>query len=147
MTIRPSYAALIFVPFLLFGCARHQTGGAEPSGNGVSMRDGATILEGPALDDGRGSLLDAMRGKVPNLRIQLFPRDCPRITIRSHATFTSVVEPHIYVDGTRATNTCVLDQLQSQDVEMVEVYPMGFTKRPGYGTHAHGLILIFMRTE
>jgi hypothetical protein len=23
---------------------------------------------------------------------------------------------------------------------------MGFTKRPGYGMHAHGLILVFMRS-
>ena len=33
------------------------------------------------------------------------------------------------------------------DVARVEVYPQGVTRRPGYGTHAHGLILVFMRTE
>ena len=145
MTIRRVFLVFVLLPFFLTACVGRRVDGTSPSGNGVTMRDGATVLSGPALDDGRGSLLDAMRGKVPNLRIQQFPRECPRITIRSHATFNSEVEPHVYVDGTRATNTCVLDQLQSQDVEMVEIYPMGFTKRPGYGTHAHGLILVFMR--
>jgi len=31
-----------------------------------------------------------------------------------------------------------------RDVESVEIYPMGFTTRPGYASHAHGLILVFL---
>jgi hypothetical protein len=55
------------------------------------------------------------------------------------------VNPQVYVDGTRATDTCILQSLRSDDVDSVEVYPMGVTKRPGYATHAHGLILVFLR--
>jgi hypothetical protein len=29
---------------------------------------------------------------------------------------------------------------------LVEIYPMGYTTRPGYATHAHGLILLFTRS-
>ena len=68
------------------------------------------------------------------------------MTLRSAVTFQGVVNPHVYVDGTRATDTCVLESLRTVDVERVEVYPQGFTTRPGYGTHAHGLILVFMRS-
>ena len=60
-------------------------------------------------------------------------------------SFQGTVNPHVYVDGTRATDTCVLTSLRSHDVERVEVYPQGVTRRPGYGTHAHGLILVFMK--
>jgi len=43
-----------------------------------------------------------------------------------------------------ATDTCILESLRAQDVESVEIYPMGFTTRPGYASHAHGLILVFL---
>jgi len=49
------------------------------------------------------------------------------------------------VDGARATDTCVLESLRATDIGRVEVYPQGFTSRPGYRTHAEGLILVFMR--
>lgn len=111
------------------------------------MRDGATIISGIDLEDGWGSVLSAIQGKVPGLRIQRRSGQCPQISLRSHVTFQSVVNPHVYVDGTRTTDTCILESLRAEDVESVEVYPMGVTKRPGYGTHAHGLILVFMRTH
>jgi len=146
MYIRNQRFVLLILATLIPACRTSQSEGPSPDQGGVQMRDGATILTGDALADGRGSLLSTMRGKVPNLRIQLYQGQCPKVSIRSHVTFQSVVEPHIYVDGTRATNTCILESLQAQDVASVEVYPMGFIKRPGYGTHAHGLILIFMRS-
>jgi hypothetical protein len=144
MSVRPERSVLLLVA--LFS-VDHDDTHPEASSDGVEPRAGAFILSGSALDDGRGSLLSAMRGKVPNLRIHLSSSQCPQISLRSHVTFETVVEPHIYVDGTRATDTCILESLRSQDVELVEIYPMGFTTRPGYGTHAHGLILVFMRTE
>ena len=81
------------------------------------------------------------------MRIQRSSGACPQVNLRSHATFKTVVNPHVYVDGTRITDTCILESLRTRDVESVEVYPMGYTKRPGYGTHAHGLILVFMRSQ
>lgn len=112
---------------------------------GVRNEGGATIISGVALDDSRGSILDALQGRVPGLRILVHLDQCPQITLRSHVSFQSVVNPMVYVDGTRAVDTCVLQTLRTQDVEAVEVYPMGVTMRPGYATHAHGLILVFMR--
>jgi hypothetical protein len=60
-------------------------------------------------------------------------------------TFSSVVNPQVYVDGTRTVDTCILESLTTDNIESIEIYPMGVTMRPGYSTHAHGLILIFMR--
>lgn len=127
------------------GCAPAVNSNAPESG--VAQRDGATVLSGIALADGRGSVLGSMQGKVPNMRIQRRSGSCPQINLRSNVSFRSVVNPHVYVDGTRSTDTCILESLRIEDVETVEVYPMGFTKRPGYGTHAHGLILVFMRSH
>ena len=150
MSSWPNRLTVSVLSLLLAACASPRAEeGLAPSEDegGVTSRNGAIILSGSTLDDGRGSLLDALRGKVPNLRIHRSSRECPQISLRSHTTFETVVEPHVYVDGTRATDTCILESLRSQDVESVEIYPMGFTTRPGYGTHAHGLILVFMRTE
>ena len=145
MSTWPQRFTTCTLSILLAACASPRAEeGPAPSG-GVTSQNGATILSGSTLDDGRGSLLSAMQGKVPNLRINWSSRDCPQISLRSHTTFETVVEPHVYVDGTRATDTCILESLRGQDVESVEIYPMGFTTRPGYGTHAGGLILVFMR--
>lgn len=146
MLIRPQRLALVLLAFLLAACAARSEGRTSDEG-GIVMRDGATIISGIDLEDGRGSVLSAIQGKVPGLRIQRRSGRCPQISLRSHVTFQSVVNPHVYVDGTRTTDTCILESLRAEDVESVEVYPMGVTKRPGYGTHAHGLILVFMRTH
>lgn len=133
---------------LLSGACATGRGGEDENLSGMSHEGGAFVLTGMALEDGSGSVLGAMAGKVPNFRIhgQRMQGSCPVITLRNAVTFRSVVNPHVYVDGTRATDTCVLEQLRTVDVSRVEVYPMGFTRRPGYGVHAHGLILIFMRS-
>lgn len=118
--------------------------GDDPDG-GVSFDRGAVVLSGPALEDGAGSVLGAMTGKVPSLRVHQ-TGGCPEITLRSYVSYVGISNPHVYVDGTRATDTCVLESLRTNDVQRVEVYPQGFTRRPGYGTHAPGLILVFMRS-
>jgi len=134
---------------LMTGCAsslkteqRNQRGQ-----EGVFFEKGGVILTGSALTDGPGTVLATMSGKVPNFRVQRRMGRCPEITLRNSVSFQSVdVNPHVYVDGTLTTDTCILETLQSGDVERVEVYPQGFTTRPGYGTHANGLILVFMRS-
>ena len=112
---------------------------------GVRNEGGAIILSGRALDDRRGSVLDALQGAVPGMKILRHRDQCPGVILRSHVTFESVVNPIVYVDGTRAVDTCILEALRTDDVESVEVYPMGVTTRGGYATHSHGLILVFMR--
>jgi len=144
---RPRAPALPLLILLTTACAAHRSEAPTTDNAAVTGRDGAIIISGVALDDGSGSVLDAIEGKVPNFRIQRHSGECPQITLRGAVTFQSVVNPHIYVDGTRTTDTCILETLRARNVELVEVYPMGVTKRPGYGMHAHGLILVFMRTR
>jgi len=117
---------------------------ASPS-PGVSSEKGAVVLTGRALTDGPGSLLDTMRGKVPGFSIHRGPGICPEISLRGTVSLAGTVSPAVYVDGARATDTCVLESLRATDVERVEVYPMGFTTRPGYRGDGQGLILVFMR--
>jgi hypothetical protein len=114
---------------------------------GAVFERGAIILSAEALGEGPRSLLAAMSGKVPNFRVRRpYASTCPEITLRGHSSIQTVANPHVYVDGTRTSDTCILDTLRSDDVERVEVYPQGFTTRPGYGPHGPGLILVFMRS-
>jgi len=131
---------------LLGGCAGLQSPERSTrTGGGVENTGGATIISGVALAESGGSVLDALRGRIPGMKIRPHLDQCPQISLRSHVSFQSEVNAQVYVDGTRAADTCILQTLRTDDVESVEVYPMGVTKRPGYATHAHGLILIFMR--
>ena len=130
---------------LLTGCGPLRTGGQGDSTDGVLFDKGAVILTGSALADGPGTVLAAMSGKVPNFRVR-HSGHCPEIILRANTSFQGEVNPQVYVDGTRASDTCILETLRTEDVERVEVYPQGFTTRPGYATHAHGLILVFLRS-
>ncbi len=135
--------ALAMMTAVVMGCAHGASDRTNESG--ARLEGGAFVLTGEALEDGPGSLLATLTGKVPNFRLQRNSGRCPIITLRNAVSFQGTVNPHVYVDGTRATDTCVLTSLRSHDVERVEVYPQGVTRRPGYGTHAHGLILVFMK--
>lgn len=137
--------ACMGVAILLAACATTRGGDDFESQAGVRHEGGGFVVTGRALEDGPGSILAALTGKIPNFRLQRISGGCPIITLRNAVSFQSVVNPHVYVDGIRATDTCVLTSLRTHDVERVEIYPQGFTTRPGYGTHAHGLILVFMR--
>lgn len=133
-------SALLLPALLLAGC-----GAARAGSDGVTREGNAFIMTGTDLVDSRGSLLSTMQGRIPNLRLRRQAGECPEISLRSHSSTLSPVNPHVYVDGTRTADTCILESLRAQDVERVEVYPQGVTNRPGYATHAHGLILVFMR--
>lgn len=139
-------AAPVLGVCLLAACGLARPGAERSAGGGVTMEDGAIVLTRASLEDGGADLLRAMTGKVPNFRVRRVRGGCPQITLRSAVSYQSVVNPHVYVDGARATDTCVLESLQAHDVERVEVYSSGVTNRPGYGRHAHGLILVFMRS-
>jgi hypothetical protein len=130
----------------LVACAPSRQRSRSATKDGVSFERGAVILTGSALKDGSGTVLAAMSGKVPNFKVRRRTGRCPQITLRSFQSFEGLDNPHVYVDGTRATDTCILESLQAGDVDRVEVYPQGFTTRPGYGTHSDGLILVFMRS-
>lgn len=146
MFTAPRQLVVLGLALLLSGCAALQnpfrSGRTE---GGIRNEGGATIISGVALDNQRGSILDTMQGRVPGMKIQRRPDRCPEVSLRSHVTFSSVVNPQVYVDAIRTTDTCILESLQTDNVESIEIYPTGVTLRPGYTTHAHGLILIFLR--
>ncbi|MFV2007861.1 MAG: hypothetical protein ACC667_10460, partial [Longimicrobiales bacterium] len=130
----------------LTGCQATKGGREARARNGVRHEGAGWVLTGTALEDGPGDLLGTLVGKIPNFRLLRSSGRCPIITLRGTASIQGDSNPHVYVDGTRTADTCVLRSLRSHDVSRVEVYPQGVTLRPGYGTHAHGLILVFMRS-
>lgn len=112
----------------------------------VRAERGGTVVSGTALLGHGGSVLDAVASRVAGMQVDFTGLErCPAITLRSAKDLRGRKFPDVYVDGTRAGNTCILESLRAADVERVEVYPMGFTTRPGYGHSTHGLILVFMR--
>ncbi len=104
------------------------------------------VLKGAQLQAQQGAtVLDVIRADLPGIRITQPDQGCPSLAIRGPDTMPGFTEPKVYVDGTATGSTCVLDDLQAIDVARVEVYPLGFTMRPGYAPNAHGLILVFTR--
>lgn len=145
MSIHPIHFAILFLMLSMGACAPAPPSGPSARGDGqIRTRNGATILTGVILTETRGSILAAMEGSVPNLRVRIRPQGCPAINLRNQTAYGRPVSPLVYVDGAPATDTCILESLRAQDVESVEIYPMGFTTRPGYASHAHGLILVFL---
>ena len=96
----------------------------------------------PAAD---GTLLSALEARIAAMAVSR-GSDCPQITLRGRTTVARVTNPGVYVDGARATNTCVLEHLNVAEVHRVEVYPMGLAQHAGYEAQPGGLILVFMRT-
>jgi hypothetical protein len=143
-------AALVLLPLLvspaLAACGMRTTGTAEvhrsydelpPSGRGL-------VIERDQLDAMGGALLEAIIRAQPQIRTEHTPR-CPKVALRGPVTGFKFANPDVYVDGTRAGDTCILNNLSPVDVERVEIYPTGVTQRPGYATSPYGLILVFMR--
>lgn len=104
----------------------------------------AIVLTGSDLTNVGGTLLDAMRGRVPNMRVERRRGECPLISFRGQRTLVASEDPSIYVDGTQAKDTCILDQVRVLDVDHVEVYTSGSTTLPGYLGNPNGLILVFL---
>ncbi len=106
----------------------------------------ALVLQQKELAGDHGeSLLQAMQANLPAVRVS-GTSGCPDVALRGPNPLPGVSEPTVYLDGARATNTCVLSDLPADQVARVEVYPQGFTPRPGYAPNASGLILVFSRS-
>jgi len=131
---------------LLAGCFGMDApaGGSDLGAEDPHYSAGAFVLDREDLAGARGSLLEAMIGRVPGLQVSPTGR-CPALAIRGANTVPGLTDPRVYVDGTRALDTCILDDLRALDVERVEVYSSGSTTRPGYEGSSHGLILVFLR--
>lgn len=139
---------IMLAALALSGCAGTWTGTPEQEleGNGVGASDGATVVTAEELHTHSGSVLRAIMGKVPNMKVSFIGMQrCPAITMRRTKDLYGNNFPDVYVDGTRARSTCILDSIRAADADRVEIYPQGFTKRAGYATSTHGLILVFTR--
>jgi len=113
-----------------------------PRSRGVS----AYVFEEDQLQSSSdGTLLAALEARMSSMGV-LRGGECPQIVLRGRTTVARPSNPGVYVDGARATNTCVLETLNVSDVHRVEVYPMGIAQRGSYEAQAGGLILVFMRT-
>jgi hypothetical protein len=91
-----------------------------------------------------GTLLSALAARMSSMGV-VRGGECPLIVLRGRTTVARPTNPGVYVDGARATNTCVLENLNVADVHRVEVYPMGIAQKGAYEGQAGGLILVFMR--
>jgi hypothetical protein len=127
----------------LAACAAgsHATAGEDLAA--ASRGGSGTIIERDQLRNS-GPLLDVLIARIGNVSVGL-TADCPRIVMRGNKSITQPSDPRIYVNGSPAGDTCILQLIRTDDVERVELYPMGVTARPGYRSNAGGLILVFMR--
>lgn len=141
----PGTTALVGAVVLVgcLGSAPHEGANGARNGPEPDRTPGATVVSGSRLLSGLG-LLDALVGRVSAMRVQ-GSGACPRITLRGQKTMVGNSEPTVYIDGTRAVDTCILNMLRADEVERIEVYPMGVAHRPGYRSDPYGLILVFMR--
>ena len=93
-----------------------------------------------------GTLLDALRGRAATMTITTTRGgECPRIVFRGQRSVQNQENPGVYVDGTRMLDTCILTQLSTAEIDVVEIYPSGNTSRANIARNPFGLILIYLR--
>ena len=131
----------------LAACWSPGVGSAAPDSN-KGRGTSAYVFEDDQLQPSAdGTLLSALAARIANMTVMRGQNsECPAITLRGRTTVARVTSPGVYVDGARATNTCVLENLPVAEVQRVEVYPMGLAHHAGYEAQPGGLILVFMRT-
>lgn len=144
MRFLPRFLGLALAPLALAchggGPQTHYAAPTPPAGSGMGS---AVVLEGRELRAGE-TLLRSLVGRMANLEVMISNRGCPEVHLRGRQSIkVSTGGPSVYVDGARAVNTCVLEEIVPTEVRRVEVYPMGV--RSGYASDRNGLILVFMR--
>jgi hypothetical protein len=128
----------------LGACAQNAPHARElASGTPQPKRSGAYVIDAKSLQEEQRTLLEMMRLRFPTMEVQ-GSMGCPLIQFRGRNTLFTRSDPAIYLDGQRAANTCILEELTTMDLALVEVYPSGIP-RPGYRTNANGVIIIFVR--
>ena len=113
------------------------TGGSGDIGNAI-------VLESEDLFETRGNLLHVLSTRLVNSH-RVKTDGCEALQLRGARSVSGPTLPGVYVEGQRTGNSCILDLLNTVDVSRVEVYPGGVTQRPGYFSHAGGLILVFLK--
>jgi hypothetical protein len=141
--MRSSIVALASLVVLLLAtrCAPRNASGDT---DGAARSGGVVVVTGRQLVSRGGNLLDALRGRVSNMRIERQQGRCPVIALRGQKTIIGSTNPNIYIDGTRMTDTCSLDQVQLVSVDRVEIYSGGISPPAGYSPAANGVIIVFL---
>lgn len=133
----------------LAGCATaasRPTGSAEPAAGAPAPIGYVRVISGSTLADNPGlNVLQVIARAMPDIRVAQTPGGCPVVWIRGASTIFGSPNPSVYVDGTRAGDTCVLSSFSAVNVSRIEIYPLGVTSRPGYDVNSNGLILIFTK--
>lgn len=120
----------------------------EPGGQPLpTTTAGAVILTEAELTAEPGmTILDAIRRAMPQAQVAGYSQNhCPLVELRGKDRLSGSSDPDVYVDGTRALDTCPLVTLDAAAAGRIEIYPSGVTPRPGYPSMGHGLILIFLQ--
>lgn len=134
---------LIIVAAALAGCL----GTSRSAGSGPSLAERSStsrIAIPVAQMSTPPSLLTLLEMRVRNMAVK-HTAGCPEIEFRGRNSMVMTTSPSVYVDGQRASNTCVLELLSPVDVNRLEIYPSGVANRPGYFSNAGGLILVFKK--
>jgi hypothetical protein len=132
----------------LGGCATSP--GSPPPESPVAPSMGrtptsATVITTKELDAVNRPLIDVLKQRLPGMHVTQSPDGCPDVALRGKSTVSSSSAPAIYVDGNQSTNTCILNELRTVDIDQVEIYPGGVPPRAGYRAHPYGVILIFVK--
>ena len=100
----------------------------------------AIVLRGSELS---GSVLDAMRARVPGMIVDTRSGGCPNIMLRGPRSVRNQGNPSIYIDGTLMVDTCVLQSTNSTEVDRVEIYPSGILSHANIQRNPFGVIIIY----
>lgn len=142
MTARHWILPLCTTAALLAACGPAARQAAEPAQERGARR--MVLIDEAQLSRRSGTLLSVLRYDAGPVEVRE-TSGCPEITLRGKKRFHGGATPSIYVNGMRATNTCVLHDFAVADVRRVEIYPSGVTSRPGYVNSSDGLILVFLQ--
>lgn len=103
----------------------------------------ATIFPTELLHQANRPLLDLLEQHLTNMQV-VNGSPCPEVYLRGKSNITTPSDPAIYVNSTRAANTCILTALETYNIERVEVYPNGLPKGGQYFSNPYGVIVITM---
>lgn len=129
---------------VLGSCASGRGADAGDTRSRVSRGQGVSFNE-EALVAASEPLLELLKQRLPGMQVREIPGACPEVIMRGRSTVTTSSSPAIYLDGARATNNCILRDLGTAGLGLVEVFPSGVPTRAGYRSHPYGVIIIFTR--
>lgn len=115
-------------------------GGAAATRDQTPSPGSAIVLHGSEL---AGSLLDAMRSRVPGMTVTARAGQCPVIMLRGPRSISNQGNPSVYIDGTLMVDTCVLENLHTAEVDRVEIYQSGILSQPNIQRNPFGVIIVY----